>query len=97
MQCSNIRTNDEKFRKYHSLLIKDNLIATDADRETKYDFSTIPRIIINYFSDLIFEMWQVWEHQQDLIDQVNDPDLYAEIDRLNWILFNMWIQSQGND
>ena len=95
MQCSNIRTNYEEFRKSHGLFIKDNLIATDADQAINDDFSTIPRIIINYFSDTIFHTWQTWEYQQDLIDPVNDPDIYAEVDRLNWILFNMWIQSQG--
>jgi hypothetical protein len=95
MQCSNIKTNDEEFRKYHGLQIKDSSIATDANREKKYDFLTIPRSIINYFSDTIFHMWQRWEHQRDLIDPVNDPGIYAEVDRLNGILFNMWIQSQG--
>jgi hypothetical protein len=97
MQYSNIRTNDEEFRKYHDLLIKDNLIVTDADPAIKYDFSTIPRNIIDYLSDTIFQMWQTWEYQQDLIDPVNYPDIYAEVDRLNWILFNMWIRSQGHD
>lgn len=95
MNFITIRNNAKKFRKCHSLLIKDSLIAADADWETKYDFSTVPRNIINYFSDTIFQMWQIWEYQQELIDPVNDPDIYAEVDRLNWILFNMWIRSQG--
>jgi len=38
MQYSNIRTNDEEFQKYHDLLIKDNLIVTDADPATNMIF-----------------------------------------------------------
>jgi hypothetical protein len=62
-----------------------NLIVPDIDRVIKYDFSILPRSIINYFSDTIFQMWQIWEQQQTLIDPVNDPEIYAEVDRLNWI------------
>jgi len=72
-----------------------NPIAKNADLENKYDFSTIPNSLINYFSDTIFQIWKILEHQQDLIDTINDPDTYAEVDRLNWILFNMWIRLQG--